>query len=620
MKRLVTQVQGKNLARGQSTRTVVKQQQQQPRHTPAQLHRLLLGLLREFEKSTPPAFDKLLQDGTIHLCVENLLVSPAAIQVLQQFAFEREAMVSIFYVQGFQSALVPMIQENNLSALFLLWAMSDKEELTSPLCQVSGFLQAILIATNGPPHSDSAMYSLSVLRNLTMFPECRDLVLEQLDRTELLRILTSRTKIGSKNEAIKATMAIANLVGKDEDQNTGTLLATTPAMLLSIVAMVRYLLKMDSAEEPTENYHLYEPLLSLKYLSIPQKNREILIPALKELLPVILEQAMREELCRAEAVGYTLEICSQFAFEEPCLDYFCRETQLESLVETIVKNEDGEGEFALVMREAEGLLWTLRGGEKQQPSPAPPPPSSAAALPQFNQDEEDEEEASPPATLPKKIMISYSWAQKEVALKVAANFRMQGLQVWQDVQDMKQNIMESMAQGVLESHAMVILLSKNYKESANCQREANYAAKRGKKIIPLVVVDGYTGDGWLEMLIAPLPYYDVTRTFDSTLKLMVEREIQFGMVLVPRASVVGGGAGRELLSVEQVVEYVTGKHPELAYLASKLGENGMDGKTVRELVRALGAGQVRMDDIKQWFGVKTVADLFKLKLAFEDLA
>ncbi|KAH9256985.1 hypothetical protein BASA81_004806 [Batrachochytrium salamandrivorans] len=598
------------MARAMSTKMMNKQQNQ----TSAQVHRLFTTLLRKFEKLTPPAFDELLKDGTIHLCVEYLFMDSLAIEVLRQFSFEREAMVSIFYIQGFQSALVPMVQHNDLGALFLLWAMSDKEELTSPLCHVPGFLQAILIASNGPPQSDSAIYSLSVLRNLTMFIECRDQVLEQLDRTELLQILTSRTKLGSKREAIKATMAIANLVGKDEDQNTGSLLATTPTMLLSIVDIVKHILNSDFGDNEGENFHLYEPLLSLKYLSIPQKNREILIPALKELLPVILEQAMREELCRAEAVGYTLEICSQFAFEEPCLDYFCRETQLQLLVEKIVMNEDGEGEFALVIREAEGLLWTLRGGEKQQPSS-----SLSLSLPQFNQDEDDaEEEGSTSAVAPsKKIMISYSWAQKDVALKVAANFKMQGLQVWQDVQDMKQNIMESMAQGVLESYAVVILLSKNYKESANCQREANYAAKRGKKIIPLVVVDGYTGDGWLELFIAPLLYYDVTRTFDSTLKQMITNELQHDVV--PRASVVGG-AGREVLGVEQVVEHVTNKHPELAYLGSKLTENGMDGKTVRELVRALGAGQVKMDEIKQWFGVKTVADLFKLKLAFEDLA
>ena len=54
-----------------------------------------------------------------------------------------------------------------------------------------------------------------------------------------------------------------------------------------------------------------------------------------------------------------------------------------------------------------------------------------------------------------------------------------------------------MAAAVEESRCIVLCMSSNYKDSANCRTEAEYVFQLRKPYVPLMVEKGYKPDGWL---------------------------------------------------------------------------------------------------------------------------
>lgn len=53
-------------------------------------------------------------------------------------------------------------------------------------------------------------------------------------------------------------------------------------------------------------------------------------------------------------------------------------------------------------------------------------------------------------------------------------------------------------------------MSRKYKESANCRLEGEYAFRRRKVIIPLMMQPQYDADGWLGAIVGTKIYYKVT--------------------------------------------------------------------------------------------------------------
>ncbi|KAJ3127712.1 POC1 centriolar protein A [Nowakowskiella sp. JEL0407] len=84
-----------------------------------------------------------------------------------------------------------------------------------------------------------------------------------------------------------------------------------------------------------------------------------------------------------------------------------------------------------------------------------------------------------------QVMLSYAWSDKDKVLKIKNELDGRGLSIWMDVTDMKKNIYESMAKGVLQSKVIVPCLSLNYADRPNCKREINFAADNNKPMVPI---------------------------------------------------------------------------------------------------------------------------------------
>ena len=93
------------------------------------------------------------------------------------------------------------------------------------------------------------------------------------------------------------------------------------------------------------------------------------------------------------------------------------------------------------------------------------------------------------------IMISYCWLQQETAKRIRTFLGRLGYKVWIDVEQMSGSTVDAMADAVDHSSAVCFGISLEYKESANCKMEAQYAMQAGKQLVPMMLVDGYRPNG-----------------------------------------------------------------------------------------------------------------------------
>lgn len=69
-----------------------------------------------------------------------------------------------------------------------------------------------------------------------------------------------------------------------------------------------------------------------------------------------------------------------------------------------------------------------------------------------------------------------------------------------DVSDIHGSSLDSMAKAVENSYCVLMCITEKYRQSVNCQSEAQYAYKLGRPIIPCILQKGYenvTGESLL---------------------------------------------------------------------------------------------------------------------------
>jgi hypothetical protein len=71
--------------------------------------------------------------------------------------------------------------------------------------------------------------------------------------------------------------------------------------------------------------------------------------------------------------------------------------------------------------------------------------------------------------------------------------------------------MQAMADAVENSEFVIICMSDSYKRSVYCQAEAEYAFRLKRRLLPLIVRQGYRADGWLGFIMGSRIYIDFCR-------------------------------------------------------------------------------------------------------------
>jgi hypothetical protein len=115
--------------------------------------------------------------------------------------------------------------------------------------------------------------------------------------------------------------------------------------------------------------------------------------------------------------------------------------------------------------------------------------------------------ASGGASPRKRLMISYCWAQQDMIKQVYQCLQDEGFDVWLDIHKMaagsrQGGVLDAMSEAIDEAEVVLVAVSREYKDSANCRLEAEYAHIQGKRIVYMMTQEDFTKpSGWLGMLV-----------------------------------------------------------------------------------------------------------------------
>ncbi|KAI9312315.1 hypothetical protein DFJ73DRAFT_885788 [Zopfochytrium polystomum] len=108
-------------------------------------------------------------------------------------------------------------------------------------------------------------------------------------------------------------------------------------------------------------------------------------------------------------------------------------------------------------------------------------------------------------------MISYCWANHEVARQVSDHLKSLGFKIWIDTSNMKGNIYSAMTAAVLSSTVVVPFISDDYVNSGNCFSEIQFARDKRKKLLPVRLSHSpRVADSPIAFITAGLLYHDLS--------------------------------------------------------------------------------------------------------------
>jgi len=130
------------------------------------------------------------------------------------------------------------------------------------------------------------------------------------------------------------------------------------------------------------------------------------------------------------------------------------------------------------------------------------------------------------------VMLSYNWDNQKVVVEIADRLKKDGFKVWLDLDEMSGSTLEAMANAVESSSIVLVCMSRKYKESSNCRLEGEYAFRKNKVIIPLMMQDQWEPDGWLGAIAGTklyFPFFDPTKfptSIEGVLKELRKHSLQ----------------------------------------------------------------------------------------------
>jgi hypothetical protein len=120
----------------------------------------------------------------------------------------------------------------------------------------------------------------------------------------------------------------------------------------------------------------------------------------------------------------------------------------------------------------------------------------------------------------KHVMISYNTASRDLCIKIKDKLESFGIKVWMDITDIHGSSLDSMAKAVEQSFCVLICITEKYRQSINCQSEAQYAFKLNKPIIPCIMQAGYENvTGWLGIIMGDKIFINFMKyEFDESIR------------------------------------------------------------------------------------------------------
>lgn len=398
------------------------------------------------------------------------------------------------------AALVRFANDSNQST-------AEKERVWEMLWNLSWPEPSHALFYDTPGLVDTAVDVLIQESSTAQERKCAFAVFQNItSSTEVARKLQSNKRVEEvlvkesmkENPSTPGIMALANIM--DEDQ-----IKTLKIDVNTIFAIADVLPKAIAGDM----WQLYEPLVSLRKLVSSDVNRTALYKNKPDLLGNLIKAAsLAHSKKDSNSLVYALNCLAYFAFDVDPAKWMRGNEDVQALIKLIKTAGDADQNVQSALQTLEFKLY----GEENLLN------SKTTAVSDEN-----------------KVMISYAWgkpphANMDLAKRVDEYISARGFSVWRDVNNdaMKGNILDSMAEAVHGANAILVLVTRTYKESINCKAEFTFARKLKKKIVPLLAEEGYDFemDGWLGLALAGTLYYSATNlpSLSNALNDMIAKE------------------------------------------------------------------------------------------------
>lgn len=327
-------------------------------------------------------------------------------------------------------------------------------------------------------------WALTLIQRIALFEFARKPLLDM----GAIAIL-SEMMIGSCYQSMKAAMAVAILIGRTDEARTRAVLHHKKVQPFPrLVELLKNVVEGKNGPGYSAGiFSLLEVTTVFRNLTTPENMPKLIQAGVPQYLVRILQEK-REPLAAIELTAATLLDIARF--EEPTERLGKKQKNqhpnytpsklvqnIPELVVTLKKWLRNKEISSQLQDDLSQLLWVFDtkhslGGDN-------------GYLEESKQEE-------------KHIFISYSWAHQEIVLKMTNKLKKSGLKVWFD-QDCKEP--QYMVEGLTSCAVMLVDASPQYKESARCCKEGQYALQLGLPVIPLVTEPKYKANGWLNLLL-----------------------------------------------------------------------------------------------------------------------
>ena len=134
---------------------------------------------------------------------------------------------------------------------------------------------------------------------------------------------------------------------------------------------------------------------------------------------------------------------------------------------------------------------------------------------------EDSTETDNESNDSKNIMISYTWNNKNLCMSIKNELKKRGYTVHLDTSSVYS--IKNVKRLIEKSFCVLLCVCERYRLNENCQLEAKYASKLGKKIVPLRTQDFDSIRGWLGEVVGEFKLVNFSNDkFDKSMQSLVK--------------------------------------------------------------------------------------------------
>ncbi|KAL3855723.1 hypothetical protein ACJMK2_014928 [Sinanodonta woodiana] len=481
--------------------------------------RLLNKAIRTFKKSfssetkyikwTEELLNLLNEIETIFFEVVN--IGPSEVNVLNEYRQEACKQLSTtqsvplmcnVVMQGWQTCAKQLVSNaaelpyiTTLVAISVLWNFSDcSPEVTFDIIKESAFLKTLKeILTSylyerihgeemNKDVSGIIGASLSIIHNLSKVDANITPIREAGFVNYVSPYLVSKVEL----DRIKALATLANLIDEKESE---ILLQGKNKLLKMFLENLVEALKAPNHRCEVHNvtWSALEITLTIHQLARNHANK-----------PLLVQMGCLDHLMHLAEIGTTEEI--REAVGAIWYLAFDKNNQIQMLEDKEMNIEDRLNAIRTKSKDKttvdtiDGTLWLLN--EKIEDKV------------RFSEKQKGSSDVIDTKTKKGHIMISYSWNHQEVLIRIRDVLKSNGYPVWMDIEHMGGSTVAAMAEAVEKSHVVLICMSQQYKESQNCEKEAEYAFQLKKEVVALKMEPNYKPNGWLGFIVGADLFYD----------------------------------------------------------------------------------------------------------------